>query len=196
MYVPVNLCLCGRSCAGRGGKGRKGKKEREEGKGGRKGSWKEEHHIFTNIRKVTWPLSVLYLSETCLFWVVNMSRGLSLEQKITFTAVWHQMLQPSWWVTYGFLIVFFHCISWYFKEKLGGVCLNLVWGAILRKTLLVHLPARTGSRQNDSPLSPLSLPQSCHCFGVSDWFNTHRVWETVQRPWVQTVETLYFFNDK
>lgn len=42
MYVPVNLCLCGRSCAGRGGKGRKGKKEREEGKGGRKGRKERE----------------------------------------------------------------------------------------------------------------------------------------------------------
>lgn len=169
--------------------------EAREGKGGRKGSWKEEYHIFTNSRKVTRPLSVLYLSETCLFWVGTMSHGFSWELSSKDTVccrlasnVTTFMMSYLWLPDSVFKLHFL-----ILQGEVGGGGLNLVWGSILRKTLLEHLPARTGSRQNDSPLSPLSLPQTCHSFGVPDWFNTHRVWETVQRPWVQTVETLFFF---
>lgn len=52
MYVPAAVCSHA-SWAGRGGKGREG----------RKGSRKEEHHRFTNSRKVTKPLSMPFESD-------------------------------------------------------------------------------------------------------------------------------------
>lgn len=49
--------------------------EAKEGKQGRKGSRKEECQRFTNSRKITQPLSVPCLSQTCLSTVGTTSHG-------------------------------------------------------------------------------------------------------------------------
>lgn len=154
MYVPASVCSRARSWTGRGGKAREG----------RTGSRKEECHRFTKSGKVTQPLSVPYLSQNCLsaaghmvVYQCSLAAGALLRgHLLRYSGI--KSHNP-----YDELpVVSSQCLSSAFPD----VCregLNLVPDTILRGTLLEHLPAGTGSRQNDSPRRPSSFPHTHHC---------------------------------
>lgn len=89
------------------------------------------------------------------------------------------------------------CVLHFLALKGKGGELNLVWGSILRETLLEHLPARTGSRQNDSPRHPwasLGHTTAPICFWWLDWFNTQTESDTVVNTDLKTELTAVKFT--
>lgn len=127
---------------------------RRHGKEGRKGSRKEECNIFTNSGKVTQTLSAPHLNQKVSVRSRNCALRLCVTAPITASPT-RSGASTITALTVVYLLLPKHVFVLHFLTLKGkGGELNLVWGSILREPLLRHLPARTGSRQNDSPRYP------------------------------------------